>query len=128
MASSDEKRRKVAEDLRKQLWCMRENDSYEKDVDVVECGNSAYRNIAWSVEPYGNLEKGNYAHIIELLADLIDRPTCRNVSGKQDVFECSECRCKVEIVGEEGNEYGECFYTPFMPCFCPSCGAEVADE
>lgn len=31
-------------------------------------------------------------------------------------------------VGEEGNEYGECFYAPFMPCFCPSCGAEVVDE
>ena len=54
----------------------------------------------------------------------IDRPTCRNVSGHQDVFMCSECRCKVEIVREECNEYGE-FYTPFMPSFCPSCGAEV---
>ena len=64
----------------------------------------------------------------ETLAKLIDRPTCRNVSGHQDVFTCSECRCEFEIVCEEGNEYGECFYTPFMPCFCPSCGAEVVDE
>ena len=61
------------------------------------------------------------------LADLIDRPTCRNVSEHQDVFTCSECRCKVEIIGEECNEYGECFCAPFMPRFCPSCGKEVVE-
>ena len=59
------------------------------------------------------------------LADLIDRPTCRNVSEHQDVFTCSECRCNVEIIGEECNEYGECFCVPFMPSFCPSCGMEI---
>ena len=57
------------------------------------------------------------------LADLIDRPTCRNVSGYKDTFECSECRLKVDIVGDEGNEYGEVFSTPFIPHFCPNCGA-----
>lgn len=66
--------------------------------------------------------------VLDELADLIDRPTCRNVSGHQDVLTCSECRCKVEIIGEECNEYGECFCVPFMPSFCPSCGAEVADD
>lgn len=68
--------------------------------------------------------EGSHTNILRGLADLIDRPTCRNVSGYKDVFMCSECRCKVEIVREECNEYGE-FYTPFMPSFCPSCGAEV---
>lgn len=61
------------------------------------------------------------------LADLIDRPTCRNVSGRQDVFECSECKFRAEVVCEEGNEYGDIFSTPFMPRFCPNCGAEVQE-
>lgn len=65
--------------------------------------------------------------IFHLLADLIDRSTCGNVSGYQDVFVCSECRCKVEAVGEECNEYGEVFSTPLMPRFCPNCGAEVVE-
>lgn len=42
--------------------------------------------------------------VVELFADLIDRPTCRNVSGYQDVFECSECRCRVELITEVCNE------------------------
>lgn len=65
---------------------------------------------------------------VELIADLIDRETCRNVSGYKDVFECSECLCKVEIVGENGNEYGDVFSTPLIPRFCPNCGAEVLSE
>lgn len=50
MTFTNEERREVAENLRKQLMAMREDDRYKKDVDVVECGNTAYRNIAWSVE------------------------------------------------------------------------------
>ena len=56
---------------------------------------------------------------------VVGRPTCENTSRYCDVFECSECRCKVEIIGDECNEYGERFCAPFMPSFCPSCGAEV---
>lgn len=60
----------------------------------------------------------------DLLADLID-PTCRNVSGYKDAFECSECRCKVELITEVCNEYGEPFHVPLMPSYCPNCGARV---
>ena len=59
MAPTSNERREVAKRLRKQLMYMRKNNSYDEDVNVVDCGNSAYRNIAGSVEPYGNLEKGN---------------------------------------------------------------------
>ena len=65
--------------------------------------------------------------IFHLLADLIDRPTCKNASGCDDVFECSECRCKVEATSECGNEYGEIFHVPYMPSYCPSCGAVVVE-
>lgn len=71
--TSDE-RREVAARLREQLRYMREDKRYEEDLNVVECGNSAYRNIAGSVEPYGNFGKGNYVHIVERLADLIEPP------------------------------------------------------
>lgn len=70
--TSDEKKREVAQKLRKQLRYMRENEMYEKDLDALECGNRTYRNIAYSVEDCGNFTKGNYANIVELLADLID--------------------------------------------------------
>lgn len=70
------------------------------------------------------IEKETYA----ALADLIDRPTCRNVSGHRDTFECSECRCKLELTAEVCNERGEIFRVPFMPKCCPSCGAEVAND
>ena len=67
-----DERREVAARLREQVRYMRENNCYEEDLNAVDCGNSAYRSIAWSVEPYGNFEKGNYVHILERLADLID--------------------------------------------------------
>ena len=112
--TSDE-RREVAENLREQLMYMRKNNRYDGDVNVVECGNSAYRNIAGSVEPYGNFEKGNYVHILERLADLID-PTCHKVipSEIEGYVFCSKC-------GAEIGEHG-------VPNYCPNCGARVVDE
>ena len=61
------------------------------------------------------------------VADLIERQTCRNVSGYQDVFECSECRCRVELITEVCNEHGEPFSVPLIPSWCPNCGAEVVE-
>ena len=111
--TSDE-RREVAERPREQLMHMRKNNSYDEDVDVVYCGNSAYRNIAWSVEPYGNFEKGNYVHILERLADLID-PTCHIVLGDESNHapHCDAC--------------GGVVYE-MMPSYCPNCGRRVVGE
>lgn len=81
---SDDERREVAARLRNQLTYMRENGEYYKnDLDLVECGSSAYRNIADSVEKYSNNFTGYYIPIVEKLADLIDIPTCvmTNVGG-----------------------------------------------
>ena len=62
------------------------------------------------------------------LADLIDRPTCRNTSGYRDVFLCSECGVKLELIAGTGNGHGDVFHVPFQPIYCPNCGAEVVDE
>lgn len=64
------------------------------------------------------------AKAARILADLID-PTCRNVSGCKDTFECSKCRCKVELITEVCNEYGEPFHVPLVPSYCPNCRARV---
>lgn len=61
------------------------------------------------------------------LADLIDRPACRNKSGYRDIFSCSECGVRVECVSECGNDEGDMFNVPLMPSFCPNCGAEVVE-
>lgn len=53
--------------------------------------------------------------------------TCRNASGSDDVFKCSECGAEFEPLAVEGNEYGEMFYTPFKPLYCSVCGAEVVE-
>lgn len=61
----------------------------------------------------------------EVAARLREDPTCRNVSGCKDTFECSKCRCKVELITEVCNEYGEPFHVQLMPSYCPNCGARV---
>ena len=124
MEINDKKRHEVAENLRKQLKYMRENDSYEKDLDVVCCGNLTYRNIAGSVELYGNFDKGNYVHIVELLADLIDHPTCHDI-GDGYAFKCSKCECELDIDDKEREPTMWVGGSPRMPNYCPNCGAEV---
>ena len=59
---------------------------------------------------------------------VIGRPTCESTSRYCDVFECSECRCKVELITEVCNEYGEPFDVPFIPKYCPNCGAKVIKD
>lgn len=61
------------------------------------------------------------------VADLIDRPTCRNVSGCQDAFECSECGYKIGLIADIRNEHGELLHIPLMPSRCPNCVAEVVE-
>lgn len=71
--TSDSERHEVAAKLRSNLKYMRAHAKwYEYDLDSEKCGNRAYRTIAASVEESGNFIGGNYIHIVETLADLID--------------------------------------------------------
>lgn len=111
---ADDVRREVAAQLRNQLTYMRENGEYYKnDLDLVECGNSAYRNIADSVEKYSNNFTGYYITIVERLADLIDRPVYRPVipNAMEGYVFCPQC-------GAEIGEYG-------VPNYCHSCGVAI---
>mgnify|MGYP004668110255 CR=1 FL=1 len=68
-------------------------------------------------------EQGN---LFDRLADLIDRPTCRNI-GDDYMFKCSECCAEFEPLTVNGNEYGDVFYTQLKPLYCSVCGAEVVE-
>lgn len=58
----------------------------------------------------------------------IDRPMCKNVSERQDTFECSECGYKTGLMAEICSEHGEPLHMPLMPSRCPNCEAEVIDR
>lgn len=60
--------------------------------------------------------------IFHLLADLIDRPTCKNLATKPaDELLCSECGEHVDIAYMESAD-------DYHARYCPNCGAEVSDE
>lgn len=60
--------------------------------------------------------------IFHLLADLIDRPTCKNLATKPaDELLCSGCGEHVDIAYVENAD-------DYHARYCPNCGAEVCDE
>ncbi len=95
--------------------------------ELREASTGAYRHvdaldvIAGSV---GVEVGGKFGHEVEnetyaALADLIDRPTCKNIADPYDggLFECSKCGERWELTcgGPADNHLN----------FCPRCGAEV---
>lgn len=97
--------------------------------ELREASTGAYRHvdaldvIAGSV---GVEVGGKFCHEVEnetyaALADLIDRPTCRNLSPKPaDVLLCSECGEHVDIAYVETCD-------EYHAKYCPNCGAEVVE-
>lgn len=112
---SDDERREVARKLRV-LACTPD------EIGITE--HAVIRDLGISSGIYDDCCKSEE---VLAVADLIERQTCRNVSGYQDVFECSECRCRVELINEVCNEYGDPFSVPLIPSWCPNCGAEVVE-
>ena len=115
-AISDEERREVAQKLREvetlewdgNVWCDEWNVLNALGLYNEDDPNSC------------NPDKVAY------LADLIDRPTCRNVYDETKMgactngFECSECGNRVE-------DLEHCCITGTFNC-CPKCGREVVSN
>lgn len=60
--------------------------------------------------------------IVNYLADLIDRETCRNLAAKPaDELLCSECGEHVDIAYLDSAD-------DYHARYCPNCGAEVDDD
>ena len=115
---SDEKRREVARGLRRV-------DVFVDPMDDAEVCDRREVEHALDLEN----EDGWYrADDVHYLADLIDRPTCRDVGdGRQ--FRCSKCGCEVDINDMDGEStmwLEGCI--AFAPRFCPNCGAMVTER
>lgn len=64
-------------------------------------------------------QEGAHSKILRGLADLIDRPTCKNLATKSaDELLCSECGEHVDIAYMENAD-------DYHARYCPNCGAEV---
>lgn len=113
---SDEERRRVAALLRK------EADGWAEDCpDTVTCESYDCYEFILNIADAADIDLSNPPSMLfEHLADLIDRPNCRNVSGDQNRFECSECGFEMPIWDGDGGWMA--FY------FCPNCGAEVVAD
>ena len=108
MKISGEERRAIAKKLR-----------YTANDDLG--GLSLQKNLAAITKA----EDGSWRGVMRRLADLIDRPTCRNVYDETEEgackngFKCSGC-------GELVEDYEGYRITGTFNC-CPKCGREVVD-
>lgn len=109
MRISDAERREVVRRLR--------------EIEELNNINAATDGGLLDVIAYG-IGMGSYGGVLRSallnkLADLIDRPTCRNAADPYDgsFFECSRCGERWELIcgSPADNNLG----------FCPGCGAEV---
>ena len=126
MATTSEERCNVAELMRGEAADFRKLSEEHDGAWTVDLGDVPA--IFQDVTHYAGLDVVVRADaIFNRLADLIDRPTCRNI-GDDYMFKCSECGAEFEPVTVNGNEYGEVFYIPLKPLYCSACGAEVMDN
>ena len=61
---------------------------------------------------------------VQRLADLIDRPSCRDIGNSYDMFVCSECGCELDVDDREGEPTLWNGGTATVPSYCPNCGAK----
>lgn len=110
MTISDQERREVAAKLReKKSEFFGVRSFFPQDIILYQ---SQYLKAVEECLPDGDC-------FFDMLAELIDRPTCRNLSPKPaDVLLCSECGEHVDIAYVESCD-------DYHAKYCPNCGAEV---
>ena len=106
---SNEERREVARKLR----------SLDENIDGVPLMCTKQEHNAMALRAIrAVVGKGDIFH---LLADLIDRPTCKNLATKPaDELLCSWCGEHVDIAYVENAD-------DYHARYCPNCGAEVIE-
>ena len=81
-------------------------------------GMSLQKRLAKELE----LENTSWRGVLRGIADLIDRPTCKNLAIKPaDELLCSECGEYVDIAYIESAD-------DYHALYCPRCGAEVVSQ
>lgn len=133
---SDEKRREVAKRMRElpsdtyaALKEWEEGGLFIEERIGDEADYSQIHDAVIGCFPAEYMHQVDYEELHERLADLIDRPTCRNVYDEvydeyeggccENGFKCSKCGELVEDC--EGYRVKGTFN------YCPNCGAEVAE-
>lgn len=94
-----------------------------REIEELNNINAATDGELLDVIAYG-IGMGSYGGVLRSallnkLADLIDKPTCKNIADPYDggLFECSKCGERWELTcGNLADNH---------LCFCPRCGAEV---
>lgn len=110
---SDEERRRVAKALREPSELLNIRVPIYEALDMPP-------DVAETLVSSEGVEHNN-RRLLNRLADLIDRPTCRNLSPKPaDVLLCSECGEHVDIAYMETCD-------EYHAKYCPNCGAEVVE-
>lgn len=107
----------VSDDERREITAsLRESREFISCLPYASIGENAFATLDRILACVG-YERGN---IFDYLADLIDRPTCRDEYVYSRSFFCSAC-------GYEAWTYDDSCCDPKDFSFCPNCGAEVVD-
>lgn len=116
---SDDERREVAKRLRGLDAAITNRDTLGQAVDkfmTAVCGDLPFSPIRYSVR--------NLCGLANMLADLIDRPTCEYVPIGDGRFGCSWCGHVVKL--DYDVPVAEETHMPFN--YCPNCSAEVVED
>lgn len=71
---------------------------------------------------------GDGRKIGEIVADLIDRPTCHDTSDNDYEFKCSNCSAYTLKPGNYCSEVGYMSGSGEHLRYCQNCGAEIVDD
>ena len=115
MGISDEVRREIANGLRRLADGRHSTGVPDSEIlDVLEISPADTPNCSDACD-------------VEILADLIDRPTCHDTSDNDFEFKCSKCSAYTLKPGNYHSEVGYVRDSGEHLRYCPNCGAEVVD-